>query len=132
MISYSALTRGLGWFSLALGVAEVVAPRRLGRLAGLRPYRRMLPKLGLREIVSGLGILAARRPAGGLWARVAGDGMDLGVLAGALRRTRSRRGRVFASIAAVIGVTILDVLCARRTTLGEGSNVRLPAVVPWR
>ena len=49
MISYTALTRGLGWFSIALGVAEVIAPRRLGRLTGLRPYRRMLPKLGLRE-----------------------------------------------------------------------------------
>jgi len=58
--------------------------------------------------------------------------MDLGVLAGALRRRRSPRGRVFASIAAVLGVMILDALCARRMTLGEGTNVRRPAAASWR
>lgn len=114
MISYSDLSRGLGWFSLALGIAEVLAPQRLGRLTGLRRHRRLMPGLGLREIAAGLGVLGARRPAAGLWARVAGDGMDLGVLAGALRRSRRNRTRVVASIAAVIGVTILDILVARR------------------
>jgi len=58
--------------------------------------------------------------------------MDLGVLAGALRRTRSRRRRVFASIATVIGVAILDALCARRMTLGEGTTARPPAAASWR
>lgn len=116
MISYSALARGLGWFSIALGVAEVVAPRRLGRMTGLQSYRRMLPGLGLREIAAGLGVLASRQPAAGMWARVAGDGMDLGVLAGALARRRSRRTRVMAAIAAVVGVTALDILVARRMT----------------
>jgi hypothetical protein len=113
MISYSTLARGLGWFSIALGIAEIVLPRRLGRLTGLLRYRRMLPSLGLREIAAGIGVLAARQPAPGLWARVAGDGMDLGVLAGALTRRR-RRARVVASIAAVLGVTALDALCAWR------------------
>jgi hypothetical protein len=114
MISPSVLARGLGWFSIALGVAEVLAPKRLGRMAGLHPYRRVLPGLGLREIAAGLGVLTARRPAAGLWARVAGDGMDLGILAGALRRRRSRRTRVMMAIAAVLGVTVLDILVARR------------------
>lgn len=114
MISYSALARGLGWFSIALGVAEVLAPRRLGRMTGLQRYRSLLPGFGLREIGSGLGVLAARQPAPGLWARVAGDGMDLAVLATALRRARWRRGRVLASIAAVAGVTALDIMAARR------------------
>ena len=114
MISYSVLARGLGWFSIALGVAEVLAPRRLGRMTGLHPYRSLLPGFGLREIASGLGVLGARQPAPGLWARVAGDGMDLAVLASALRRSRWRRGRVLASIVAVAGVTALDIMAARR------------------
>ena len=116
MISYSALSRGLGWFSIALGLAEVLAPERLGRMSGLRRHRRLLPGLGLREIAAGIGVLAPRQPAPGLWARVAGDGMDLGVLAAAFGRSRRRRARVAASIAAVIGVTVLDILAARRMT----------------
>lgn len=120
MISYSALSRGLGWFGIALGIAEVLAPERLGRMSGLRHHRRLLPGLGLREIAAGIGVLAPREPGLGLWARVAGDGMDLGVLAGALGRSRRRRARVAASIAAVIGVTVLDILVARRMT-GAGA-----------
>jgi len=116
MISYSVLARGLGWLGIVFGAAEILAPRRMGRIMGLRRERRLLPKLGVREIAAGLGVLAARRPAPGMWARVAGDGMDLGVLAGALGRSRSRRARVAVWIAAVAGLTVLDVLVARRLT----------------
>ena len=115
MISYSALARGLGWFSIALGAAEVLAPGRMGRMTGLDRRRTLLRGFGLREIGAGVGVLAARRPAPGMWARVAGDAMDLAALAAALRR-RSRRTRVLAAIATVAGVTLLDVLVARRTS----------------
>ncbi|HEX6010571.1 MAG TPA: hypothetical protein VFY87_01955 [Geminicoccaceae bacterium] len=33
-----ALARGLGWFSVALGVAEVAAPGRLARALGMEGY----------------------------------------------------------------------------------------------
>jgi len=74
----------------------------------------MLRGFGLREIAAGVGVLAARRPAPGMWVRVAGDAMDLAALAAALRRRRSRRTRVLAAIGAVAAVTLLDVLVARR------------------
>jgi hypothetical protein len=32
----------------------------------------------------------------------------------------------------VVGVMILDALCARRMTLGEGTNLRRPAAASWR
>src|SRR5205823_9809484 len=35
-------------------------------------------------------------------------------------------------IATVIGVAILDALCARRMTLGEGTTARPPAAASWR
>jgi hypothetical protein len=114
MISYRALARGLGWFSIALGAAEVLAPERMGRMMGLDRRHSMLRGFGLREIAAGVGVLAARRPAPGMWARVAGDAMDLAALAAALRRRRSRRTRMLAAIGAVAAVTLLDVLVVRR------------------
>jgi hypothetical protein len=59
-----ALIRGLGWFSLALGAAEVVAPEAVGKLVGLRTVRdpAVIRMLGLREMAAGLGILNSSRP----------------------------------------------------------------------
>ena len=63
----------------------------------------------------GVGILSQRRPAGWLWGRVAGDLMDLATLGAELTDARGdRRRRVLNSIAAVAGVTVLDVLAAGR------------------
>src|SRR5215212_8278401 len=75
------LAKGLGWFSIGLGLAEVFAPRALARFIGLRPPPWLLPALGLREITSGVGLLTQRQATGWLWSRVAGDIMDLGLLA---------------------------------------------------
>ena len=46
------LARGLGWFSISLGVAEVLAPRLISRLVGGRGDNLTLIRLyGIREIV---------------------------------------------------------------------------------
>ncbi|HYE91137.1 MAG TPA: SRPBCC family protein [Terriglobales bacterium] len=108
------LAKGLGWFSLGLGLAEAVAPRVVARVAGVPERRTLLRTYGAREIASGIGILSERRPVGWLWSRVVGDVLDLASLAAAMTSSRSRRGRVLAATAAVAGVTALDVLCARR------------------
>jgi uncharacterized membrane protein len=111
------MANGLGWFSLCLGVAQVVAPGRVTRLIGLRDgsgRRAVMRAVGVREIASGVGILARRRPAGWLWARVAGDAVDLGLLGAALNARDARRARVTAAIAAVAGVTVPDVVSGKR------------------
>lgn len=108
------LARALGWFSLALGLVEIVAPHRLARLIGVRRRHRLLRALGLREIASGIGLLTRRRPVGWLWTRIAGDAMDLALLGAALRPRPVRRERVGAALAAVAGVALLDILSARR------------------
>src|SRR5690554_2648514 len=59
------LARFLGWLSVGLGLAEVVAPRAVARLVGLRPTRTsdvVLRLAGLREIAHGAGILRNPRP----------------------------------------------------------------------
>jgi uncharacterized membrane protein len=107
------LARGLGWFSIGLGLAELLAPRGVARLIGVQPRPGLLRLFGLREIASGIGILAKADPAPGLKSRVAGDAIDLAVMGTAFLSPRTRRGQLALATAAVAGVTALDVLCAR-------------------
>jgi len=107
------LACGLGWFSIGLGLAEVFAPAVVARMAGIPVQRGMIRFLGFREIASGLAIFSQRRPVQALWARVAGDVMDLAVLASAYSSPTANPTKVSASIAAVAGVTALDVYCGQ-------------------
>jgi hypothetical protein len=111
---WSTLARLLGWFGVALGILEVLAPRRTAAVMGApRRSTGTLPVLGAREIASGVGILASGRPTGWLWSRVLGDAIDLAVLGRSLRGSRRpQRMRLLGSIAAVLAVAALDVLTA--------------------
>jgi hypothetical protein len=107
------LARALGWFSIGLGLAEVVAPRALSKLVGVKEDHDALVRvLGLREIASGIGILTQRRPAGWLWARVVGDAIDLACLSAALASPETNGGGIAAAASAVGGVMVADVICA--------------------
>lgn len=101
------LSRALGWFSLGLGVAELVAARSLARSVGLPGQSGLVRAYGLREVATGLALLSTRRPAPWMWARVGGDALDLATLAAG----RERPGRQ-AAIAAVAGVAVLDLAVA--------------------
>lgn len=104
----------LGWFSLGLGAVELLAPDRLERWLGVEGRRALVQAYGLREIGTGIGILANRRPAEWVWGRVAGDALDLGTLATALSPENPRRRNVLLAMGAVAGVAALDVVCARQ------------------
>ena len=113
--SAERLATALGWFSIGLGLAEVLAPKGLAKLIGVRDdYPVLFRILGLREIASGVGILTQPKPAGWLWSRVAGDALDLSLLCAALNSDDSDRARIGMATAAVIGVTALDVLNAQQ------------------
>jgi uncharacterized membrane protein len=121
------LATALGWFSIGLGLAEVVAPGSVARLVGVRDDDRnrwALRALGVREVVNGVGILSQPRSAGWLWARVGGDLMDLAYLGTALKSRDAEPGRVGAAMAAVAGVTALDVLCAERLSADSHARPR--------
>lgn len=106
------LARGLGWFSLALGVTELVAPGRLARALGLQGKERLVQAYGAREIGSGMGALSIN-PAPAIWSRVAGDAVDLATLAvGAQRARPEQRRSVWIATALVAGVTALDFVTA--------------------
>lgn len=105
-----SLTRGLAFFSVGLGMVELLAPRPLARAIGVdEDHDLLLRGLGLREMGAGLGLMQGN-PALFMWSRVGGDAIDLGLLAAALRSRKSNRKRVLGAVAAVAGVTALDIL----------------------
>jgi uncharacterized membrane protein len=121
--SAERLARGLGWFSIGLGLAEFLTPRAVAKIAGVEGKHTGLIRLfGLREIASGVAIFAqGRRPAAAVWSRVAGDALDLAALGGALASPTSKKGRTAFAAANVLAVTALDVICARQLS-GDGSQ----------
>jgi uncharacterized membrane protein len=116
------LPHGLGWLSLGLGAAAFGTPRLVSHMIGIDERSTLLRLVGLREIASGVGILAGRHT-GGVLSRVLGDMMDLSLLGTALRaNTGSRRARVAAATAVVAGVTALDLLATRRVNEATGGS----------
>ena len=107
---HDGLTKALGWFSVGLGIAQIIAPRAVSRMAGLHDSPLLVRAVGLRELASGVGILNDRNPSGWLWSRVAGDAMDLTMLGNAARSSGIQRTRLAVTAAAVAGVTVLDLL----------------------
>ena len=72
--SAKKLAKGLGWFSIGLGLTELLAPRFIANISGVPNARTGLIRLyGLREIASGITIFSRENPVGGVWSRVAGD-----------------------------------------------------------
>lgn len=118
------LAQGLGWFSIALGALQIASPRAFTRALGLRGSEQLVQAYGLREIMTGVGILASRNPAPWLWGRVGGDALDLGTLASALDERNPKRENVKMAMGAVAGITLLDVYTAQRLSAESGQPYR--------
>ncbi|MBB6180706.1 hypothetical protein [Pseudorhizobium flavum] len=108
------LARNLGWFSIGLGIAELVAARRISRAIGMEGSENLIRAFGAREIASGMLTLSVDKKAG-LYSRVAGDAVDLAVLSTAVRDDNPKRGNAALALAMVAGVTLLDVAAALGT-----------------
>jgi len=133
----TGLSRGLGWFSVGLGLAELAAPRALARAIGVDPRGHTgvaIRAMGARELANGLGILARPQRSLPLWARVAGDAIDLAFLAWALGARRTHTQRLVGAIASVAGVAALDVLASRRAARSQRAAARpvLRAITVYR
>lgn len=121
------LAKGLGWFSIALGVAELLAPRAAAQATGVRYGKNLLQAYGVREIATGIGLLTTKDPQPWLWARVAGDALDIATLATDLGAKNHHRRNTALSMVAVLGVTALDVWAAdsaRRAAKASAQPVR--------
>lgn len=107
--------RGLGWASIAIGLTEVLVPKKIESAMGLHNGENtgILRTLGVREILSGIDILTHDDPTPGVWARVAGDILDTTLLG--IAATKTKKPASFATIfAMVVGAGLLDAIVATR------------------
>ena len=102
-----AVACGLGFFSITLGVIELVAPRFVARLSGARISPNLVRLYGVREIATGVGLLMAWKRGPWLWGRVAGDALDIASV------------RKPAAMAALAGVAAVDIAAASAATRAE-------------
>jgi uncharacterized membrane protein len=122
----------LGYFSIGLGLAEVLAPNVMSRVIGIKEpddrSRTTMRLMGLREIGSGVAILSNQQPAKAVWARVAGDALDLALLGKTLSNADNDRGRTLFATANVLAVAALDLMVAKQlsrqpeTVANEGAD----------
>jgi hypothetical protein len=103
------LAVGLGWFSIGLGLAELLATNQLEEWLGV-DNAKLIRAYGVREIAAGAGILMGSRIAPLIWNRVVGDAIDLASLGAGFRSEDANKRNLAIAIGAVLGVTALDIL----------------------
>jgi hypothetical protein len=108
-----AVAHGLGWFSVGLGLAECLMPQTMARAVGLPGKESLVRAFGIREVLSGMGILMSRDPEPWIWSRVAGDSLDLGALSAGLRKDNPHLMSSVVATIAVAQVTAVDFACAK-------------------
>jgi hypothetical protein len=127
-MDYKKLGLGLGVFSIALGVTELFASRRITRALEVEGHEGLVKAFGGRELLAGANLLAAPAHATNVWNRVAGDAMDLGALGLAARKAPGNKA-TWGAIAFVVATTVVDLVAAsgldRQT--GKTSPRREPA-----
>ena len=126
--SAKRLAKGLGWFSIGLGLTELLAPRAIAKISGVsNAHTGLIRVYGLREIAAGITIFAQENPAAGVWSRVAGDALDLASLGKAFASPAAKRGRVAFATANVLAVTTLDLIAAKQLSTNGSQGVHAKA-----
>lgn len=114
------LARGLGWLGLGVGLYQLLAPRSVTRALGVEGAEAIVCSCGARGIVTGIGALSVN-PKQALWARSAGDIMDLAALLALLAdRDHPKRGSVRLALVAVGASAAASLYCAQAQTRRHG------------
>jgi uncharacterized membrane protein len=119
------LQDGLGYFSLGLGLTQILSPGHVNRLIGVSDdaKTRLLQRLvGAQELSAAAGILLLRRPTPWLWGRTAGDVLHLGMLSRAFGARRESTPRLLGAIVSVVGCLATDAFAAVRSTQQQGNQ----------
>ncbi|WP_398466616.1 hypothetical protein [Tardiphaga sp.] len=119
------MARNLGWFSLGLGAIELFAPKRVTQALGMEGDEGLIRAYGLREVAAGVLSLSTDKEVG-LWSRVAGDGLDMATLVGAMHYHNPKKGNVALAMLVVGGITLLDLATAQQVSARHTSNKRRP------
>jgi hypothetical protein len=105
------LSKGLGWFSLALGALELLTARRISKMMGIASPK-VVWAFGAREVASGVMVLKKPDVAMPIWSRVAGDAVDAAVLLACLKAGNRQRRAAAVAMLLVLGAATLDVAVA--------------------
>jgi hypothetical protein len=124
------LATNLGYLSIAIGVVELAAPRKLCQAIGLRGLETVVRTYGAREIATGVAILTSHDPEPWIWARVAGDLADLATVATGLQQDNDKKDNSIVALSALAAVTVIDVICA--TALSKEKGSRKTALADYR
>lgn len=120
----SQVAMALGWFSIGLGVVELLGAGSLARTLGMRGRENLIRGYGLREIGNGIGLLTAPDPAPWLWGRVGGDALDALTLAVQVTPGNRRRGSAVVALGMVAGIAAIDAWCASQLSEGSAAKTR--------
>lgn len=123
-MNYKGLGLGLGLFSIALGVAELVAARRITRALEADGHETLVRAFGARELLAGASLLAAPAVATNVWNRAAGDVMDIAA-AGAAVAHAPRNRAAWGALAFVVSALALDTWVARALDRQTGKALPL-------
>lgn len=120
------VAKSLGWFSVGLGLLEIIAASRVTRALGMEGSEGVVRAFGAREVMSGIVTLSPDRKVG-LQSRIAGDALDIAVLLSALTPYNPKRNNVKAALMGVVAITALDVFGAWALSARQqrGSPTRL-------
>jgi hypothetical protein len=119
---HDQIATGLGYFSIGLGLAELLAPRAISRAAGLDGYETVVQAFGVREVATGLAILTSHDATPWIWGRVAGDAADIATVVAGSRDGTAKNENTMWALLALAGVTTLDVICAIGLTSEKGGR----------
>jgi len=125
MSTARTLATGLGWFSIGLGLCELLASRQLARSLGMRGHERLIQAYGLREIMAGIGLLASNQSSFWLMGLMAGDALDAATLAPWLGGDNPQRRNVEVALGIVAGAAAIDFMAAQ-TAMQADEEARRP------
>jgi uncharacterized membrane protein len=118
----------LGYFSLGLGLAELLAPKVMNRVVGVKhpdaATISTMRAMGLREIGHGVAILTNQHPQKAVWSRVAGDVLDLALLGKTFANPENDRGRTLFATINVLAVAAVDLMTARQLSQQPSTRAR--------
>ncbi|MGE3279598.1 MAG: cyclase dehydrase [Alphaproteobacteria bacterium] len=124
---HDQMAKGLGYFSIALGLAELAAPRALRRAAGIDVPDALVRGYGVREIATGAAILTTHDATPWMWDRVAGDALDIATVALAPADWRGGERRKPWAIGVLAAVAAVDLFCAACLSREKGGRRRARA-----
>src|SRR3954463_1352267 len=120
--SQDRLAKNLGYFSIALGMVELLAPKALCNAIGLRGLEPVIRAYGAREIANGVAILTSHDPAPWIWARFAGDMADIATVATGLQQDNPKKEQSALTLGALAAVTLVDIACGTALSAEKGGR----------